>query len=229
VPLSSDITAAYRRRTVALRAQTYRDLLRLWPAFDPDAPQAWMAGANALAVRDYRRAEALALEYVDLHAASAGAEVELRTAESFDTERAATSTRVTSLVAFRKAIGAGKSREQALDISYVRSAGAISRIALDGGRSAIMRTAQASPQVAGWRRTGSPQCQWCRELIGRGTVYRSGDTASFAAHDHCTCGAENVYTLEARATREFAQTDRFRTQEQRDANNARIRAYLRTL
>lgn len=225
--LSDDVTAAYRARTLALRAGTYRDLLKLWPAFNPDSPdavQAWMAGANAVALRDYRRAESLAVEYVGLHAVANAAEIRPQPAERFPADRAATSARITSLVAFRKAIGAGKSRQKALEIAYVRSAGALSRIALDGGRSSIMQTAIASPNVRGWRRVGSPKCDWCRALIARGTVYRSGDSASFKAHDHCGCGTENVYTNETREGRTFERSARWS-----EANNARIRAYLRTL
>ena len=225
--LPSDVTASYRRRSTALRAATYRDLLRIWPAFNPDdaeAVAAWMAGANAIALRDYRRSEQLALEYVPLHALASGAEVKPTRAAPFPKEQVAVSSRVTSLVAFRKAVGAGKSRDEALRISYVRSAGAIARIGLDGGRSAIMRTAEASPQVAGWRRVGNPKCDWCKALIGRGTVYRSANTASFSAHDHCGCGAENVYTGDALSVRAYERGDRWSGD-----NNARIRAYLRTL
>lgn len=225
----SDVTRAYRRRVTALRARTYRDLLRIWPAFNPDNPQPWLVGANAIALRDYKAAESFGLEYAELHAASAGASVNLTPAEELPAEQVGTSTRVTSLGAFRKAVDAGKSRDEALRIAYVRSSGAVARLALNGGRSAVMRTAMASPQVAGWRRTGSPQCEWCKVLIGRGAVYRSGDTASFKAHDHCTCSAENVYTGEARLGGVWAPSDRFRTQEQMDANNVRIRAYLKTL
>ena len=229
--LPDDLTAAYRARTLGLRARTYRDLLKLWPAFNPDdadAVAAWMAGANAVTLRDYQASAALAREYADLHAfASTVPDLNVAAPAVIEREAVDTSLRVTSLVAFRKARAAGKSRDKALEIAYVRSSGSAARHALDGGRSVLMRTATTDPRVAGWRRTGNPQCRWCRELIGRGQVYRTADSADFAAHDHCSCGAENVYTSEARDVRAFAQSSRFRTQEARDANNARIRAYLR--
>lgn len=226
--LPDDVSAAYRRRVLALRAATYRDLLRLWPAFDPDHPESWMLAAGTVAKRDHRRAAGLAVQYAPVHAAASGVDgLMVRNADPLESDRVDTSLRVTSLVSYRKALEAGKKPPEALRISYVRSSGAITRLALDGGRSALMNTAAADPRIAGWRRTGSPQCQWCRVLIGRGTVYRSGDTASFEAHDHCSCGAENVYTTEARGVTRGGRTDRFRTQEQHDANNARIRAYLR--
>lgn len=46
------------------------------------------------------------------------------------------------------------------------------------------------PQGRGWQRIARPTgCDFCIMLTGRGGVYLTEKSASFAAHEHCTCTA----------------------------------------
>jgi hypothetical protein len=55
-------------------------------------------------------------------------------------------------------------------------------------RLTVSRSAVEDPAARGWQRVGTPRCDFCRMLIGRGAVY-SEATADFEAHDHCNCAA----------------------------------------
>lgn len=186
-------TAAYRSQTLKVRAATYADLLRIWPAFDPADPaafRAWLTGASAIVRRDRARAALLAQQYVVAHASTLGLEAPaVALAAPLPAEQLATSLRVTSLVAYATARRAGHLPERALEIASVRSGGAAARLALNGGRSVIQRTAAAGG-FRGWVRVGSPQCDLCKTLLGR---YYPATTADFKCHDHCACSFEPAY------------------------------------
>lgn len=190
------VTTAYRARTLALRAETLRDLLRIWPAFNPSdsgAYRGWEVGVATIIRRDFQRQSALAAAYLKAHAQASGTTPgQIRPATSLPAEQVGTSLRVTSLAAYGKARAAGKLPDQALDIALVRSSGAATRLALTGGRSVILNTTTQDRRYAGWQRTGNPQCDFCKLLIGRGAVYKEA-TATFDAHDHCGCSAEPAY------------------------------------
>lgn len=182
-------TAAYRQQLLKLRAATYRDMLTIWPAFDPQDPRAWMAAASAVTRRDRARVAVLTSAYLIADAQSVGRAVTPAAPVELPAAQLETSLRVTSLVAYRAARGAGKMREQALRIAAVRSSGAASRLALNGGRSVIQQTAQAG-QLKGWTRVGTPQCNLCKTLLGR---FYPPSTQAFKCHDHCACTFEPVY------------------------------------
>lgn len=187
------VTAAYRARTIQVRAGTYRDMLTIWPAFSPDDPaayRAWLTGASAIVRRDRERFALLARQYLAAHAESVGrAAPGIVAAERLPAEQLATSLRVTSLVAYAKARGAGHQAPEALRIAAVSSSGSATRLALNGGRSLIQQTAQAGG-LRGWRRVGNPQCNLCRTILGR---FYPARTADFKCHDHCACAFEPVY------------------------------------
>lgn len=185
-------TAAYRDQVLKVRAGMYRDLLHIWPAFDPHDPAAaaaWMAAAGALVRRDRARFAVLARAYLLADAAGSGREIRPAQPAELPAAQLETSLRVTSLVAYATARGAGKMPQQALTIAAVRSSGAATRLALNGGRSVIQETAR-SGQIEGWRRVGSPQCALCKTILGR---FYPASTRSFQCHDHCSCTFEPVY------------------------------------
>lgn len=186
-------TAAYRTQTLKVRAGTYRDMLTIWAAFDPDdltAYAAWLRGASAIVRRDRERFALLASQYVAAHARSIGRTAPaVARAERLPAEQLETSLRVTSLVSYAKARGAGHLPAEALRIASVASSGAASRLALNGGRSVIQQTAQ-SGAYKGWVRVGNPQCQLCKTILGR--VYPAS-TVAFDCHDHCACSFEPYY------------------------------------
>lgn len=191
------LTRQYRAQTLALRAQTIRDLQRLWPALTFGDLQrtypAWFAGAAALVTRDANRSAGLASLYLKGHRLNAGVpgEPAVRLA-GVPAEKMSTALRVTTLVAIKRSTLAGKSPEQAMVDAFVQSSGAATRLVLDAGRDTIRQTVVNDPATAGWRRVTAGGCDFCRMLAGRGAVYRE-ETAEFASHDHCACSAEPVY------------------------------------
>lgn len=229
------LTRAYRAQNVALRAQTIRDLQKLWPALDfrqlERTYPAWFSGVSVLLRRDRSRSAALASLYLRAHRLQAGipGEPDLRLAEALlPAEQVATSLRVTTIVAVRRSQAAGKSIEQARLDAFVQSTGAVSRMVLNAGRDTVIHTALADPKTKGWRRVTSSGCDFCKMLASRGAVYSEANVR-FASHDHCVCSAEPAYggeSLKVDAFRPSAR--RFASEEAHAANNARIREWIRT-
>lgn len=103
-------------------------------------------------------------------------------------------------------------------------------------RDTITTNMQRDAQAEGWRRvTAAGACKFCRMLADRGAVYREG-TARFAAHGPgphgggpCHCTAQPVFNGqggEEASAMQYIASKRYRTQEERDKNNAKVRAYL---
>lgn len=224
------LTRNYRSQTLALRAQTVRDMRRIWPALDwrnlERTYPAWFAAASTLIQRDRTRSAGLASLYLKAHRLQAGVpgEVAVRLAAGAPAEQVATAMRVTTIVALKRSTMAGKSAEQAMIDAFVQSSGAATRLVLDAGRDTIRQTAVADPATEGWRRVASGGCDFCRMLAGRGDVYRE-DTVDFAAHDHCACSAEPVYG-EGRSVRAYTPSQRRRSDATRAADNARAREFI---
>lgn len=192
------LTRDYRAQNLALRAQTIKDLLKLWPALDwrdlERTYPAWFSGASALVARDRVRSAGLASLYLKAHRLQAGipGTPNVILASTAPAEQVATSLYVTTVVAVKKSSAAGKTAQQAMTDAFVQSSGAATKLVLNGGRETVMQTTTADPRTAGWQRVGTPRCDFCAMLIGRGAVY-SEATADFASHDHCACTAEPVY------------------------------------
>jgi len=177
---------------LTLRAQTVRDLMRLWPALDirrlAETFPHWLVGASTIVGRDHRRAAELGVMYAQAHRLAAGVEqVAIELAPPPAPAKVATALRVTSVVAARRAIGAGKTPAAAMQSAFVQSSGAATRLALDGGRDTVARSAPRYQRV-----TSGGSCDFCRMLAGRGAVYYS-DTVGFRSHDWCACVSEPVY------------------------------------
>ncbi len=92
-------------------------------------------------------------------------------------------------------IKSGQTPAQALENAAVRLAGAASRLALSGGRQAVLRAVNADGKALGWERitSGSP-CAFCAMLASRGPVYKTEASAAFEAHNHCMCVAMPVFS-----------------------------------
>jgi hypothetical protein len=63
-------------------------------------------------------------------------------------------------------------------------------------RDTILDNQRRDPASAGWRRVTGVCCKFCRMLADKGAIYKR-DTAQFAAHPHCDCGAEPVFRGES--------------------------------
>lgn len=97
--------------------------------------------------------------------------------------------RVTGPVAYRTAL---KRHDASTSLLLMRRQvmGAAIKAVMDGGRDQVRDTVHRSPRLAGWRRRVSPDaCDFCIMHAGRGAVF-SAETATFAAHNNCSCVAE---------------------------------------
>jgi hypothetical protein len=95
-------------------------------------------------------------------------------------------------------------------------------------RDTILTNRRRDPSSVGWRRVSSGKgCKLCKMLADRGAVY-SEATARFAAHGHCKCTAQPVFSSsdygeEASAMQYMASKKRRTPQQQ-----AALREYLNT-
>lgn len=113
-----------------------------------------------------------------------------------------------------------------LPAAQERVAGGFQKAIADMDRNTIIGSLDRDRDSKGWaRRTTGKSCPFCVEIAARGAVY-SSRTANFASHNHCDCIAYPVWADDPRPVLPYTPAERFRTQAQRDANNARIRAWL---
>lgn len=196
-PAGATLTEQHRQMQLALRALTIRQIMALWPAFDPeDMDRTWPPLFQALAMlirlrgRDsaaitsryyqrFRQVEGVPGQYLPKMAADAAA------------EQVARSLGYVGPVQTQKLLDLGRTdvREQA----FVNVQGATTRLVLDQGRRTLIDNVKADPQALGYMRVsdGDP-CAWCSMLISRGPIYTK-ETAFFEAHDSCGCSAEGVF------------------------------------
>jgi hypothetical protein len=89
----------------------------------------------------------------------------------------------------------GQPLPQASDNTGVQLAGAAQRLVSNGARLAVLQSVDADAKAVAWARvtSGNP-CAFCAMLAGRGAVYRTEATASFEAHNHCSCVAMPVFS-----------------------------------
>lgn len=202
---------AYRRRQTRLQArlvqqlvQALRDLLNpqrvdaSWPALravlEPVVQQA-RAESAALAAETYmearREAGVLDAGFVP------------DPAPVLDLSRLRSSLDVSGPVSFKKAIAAGKTEAQAVDVAAVRLAGSGSYLAQEGGRKVMETTIARDERATGWSRvTDDDPCAWCAMLASRGPVYKTARTAGDPRaggqryHDLCACQAWPAFTLD---------------------------------
>ena len=84
--------------------------------------------------------------------------------------------------------------EGAIDDLIARVGASADRIILNGARQTTLGNVARDSQATGWSRvTVGGGCAFCLMLASRGLVYRSRQTASFAAHDSCRCGAQPTF------------------------------------
>lgn len=104
--------------------------------------------------------------------------------------------------------------------------GGMSRRVADGARLAVIENVKSDPRGTGFQRysrTSPTGCGFCQALAGRGTVYRSEDTASFGAHDNCKCVAVPAFDGAPIPVRPYTPS----TKNVTDADRTRTRDWLR--
>lgn len=211
--ITAALTEQHRQVQLAVRARALRDFTRIWPLWQPEdrasfgqlvqATQplvTYYNGLSASAAVGYYEA-ARAVEHVAGAAtpqfAAAPAEAMVRA-----------SLYATGETSVRAAIAAGQDPRSARETALVRTAGAVGRHVLDGGRGSIIQSVHADKQAVGWLRVtdGNP-CAFCAMLASRGAVYKSEATADFQSHDHCGCTAMPLWegTQLPSANRRFSE------------------------
>lgn len=77
--------------------------------------------------------------------------------------------------------------------------GAVVNMVLAPSRATIIEMTRRDPRGQGWHRNARPTaCDFCIMLAGRGGIYRSEKSASFAAHDgRCYCTASPSWDASA--------------------------------
>jgi hypothetical protein len=193
------LTREHRRRQTLLSGALSADVARLWAVFDPSdaagSAEALSGPLRALTVQGRSTSAGLSTGYYGRFRVAEGVPGTFPpvAAAPLVDEAVSTSLWVTGLVGFKRAVAAGRVPVVASRIAMVGVSGAVSRMALDGGRSVVVGSALADPQASGWARVASGRaCAFCAMLASRGPVY-SADTADFDAHDHCSCAAEPVF------------------------------------
>lgn len=209
--LSARLALQYRRRQALVSAQLMRQITQAWRELaDPERLDAtWpvlrsILGPLVLAAR----AESAALARSFYLQARIGAGIAddgfTPSAPSpLAAGRLNSTLDVTGPVEFKKAIAAGKTPAQAVDVSAVRMAGSTSYLALEGGREVMQSAIDRDDEATGWARvTDNDPCAWCAMLASRGPVYKSAKTAGDPRkggntyHDACGCQAWPAFSLE---------------------------------
>ena len=192
-----DRTRDYRRNLALLRLATIREYRRLWPLLDPTRLDATFPGYAAAVARlvSAQRATAgtLARSYLSATRSDAGVETPAPVAETppIEAQLFATSLAVTSVVSIKKAMTRGDPINQAATKAFVASAGVITKLVENASRDTVRAAVDADPAAEGWTRVYGGGCDWCADLAD-GTVLPG--SVEMAAHDHCACTAQPVYT-----------------------------------
>lgn len=94
-------------------------------------------------------------------------------------------------------------------------------------RDTILTNRRRDPSAVGWRRVTNGGCKFCVMLAAKGAIF-SDETARFAAHTHCKCSAQPVFSTddfgEEASVMQYMASRRKRTPEQQ----AQLREYLNT-
>jgi len=192
------LTEQHRQAQLTIRAQALRDFAAVWPIWtgDEESFRAFVTAVVVL-VRAYRQiSAAAAAAYFDEFrlAASVEGSAVPALAAAIDEAQVIASLFVTGRDGIRKALAAGKSASEARATVFVRTSGAVTRHVVNGGRQTLIDSVQNDPEALGWARiTDGDPCYFCLTLASRGAVYKTEQTASFEAHDHCGCTVIPVY------------------------------------
>ncbi|WP_435610074.1 hypothetical protein [Streptomyces sp. C10-9-1] len=218
--VAAPFALAYRRRQALLSARLAAQILQVWRDLArPDAiDTTWPALRSALApIVTAARTESttLARDFYLTTREQARRDAGLPPEPNFRTapdpplraEQVLRTLDVTGPVAFKQAVAAGRTPQQAIDAAGVRMTGSAQHLALQGGRQVMKKTIEDDEYASGWARvTDGDPCAWCAMLASRGPVYKSARTAGrdhdarftggagFAYHDHCACQAVPSYT-----------------------------------
>lgn len=187
------VTSEYRRGQLALRAQMIRDSHRLWRAWRGTSSAEWKRMV-ALAVpviqaRHETSARTSARYFETVSAVETGRRQHAEVGPPLPERLVEATLALTALTSVYNARQRGLSLEAAKQVGFTRFAGATSRLALNGGRDAIVASVAGSRAATGYSRiTSGGACDFCMGWAGK-TI--EGD--DFESHDHCGCVAAPAF------------------------------------
>lgn len=130
-----------------------------------------------------------ALYFETLSVLETGRRENAQVGDALPIEQVDKSLAATGLVGVIAAKSRGLSLAAAAQVGFVRFAGSVSRLALNGGRDTILTSVAFSRRATTWERvTSAEPCQFCAELAAEPSAPQA-----FQAHDHCQCAAEPVF------------------------------------
>jgi len=196
------LTEAHRRGQLQIRARTIREVLAVWPMFDPEHPaRTWsdlerlllaIIGARA---GDSARLAAVYFQAFRMAEGAAGTATPV-VASTPPPDELVRSLRYVGIVGPEKLLAAGVPDVAAR--TFVNVSGDVTRHALNAGRDTLVRSVEADRRAVGWARvTDSNPCSFCRMLASRGPVYRTETGGGFQAHLSCGCTVEPTYDADA--------------------------------
>lgn len=227
------LTEQQRQLQLAIRAAILRDILLLWPMFDPAdfaTFDAFAELATILVIQGHATSSGAAAAYLTSFAAAEGESLPPAVVPPPLPRPVVTDAlRFAAATGTLNALRAGFALDAAKRNGWVKLAGAATSLVLDGGRRTITETATRAG-VSWARVTDGAPCAFCAMLASRGAVYSKG-TVSFRAHDHCGCTAEPMFANAALPPRSVQWRAAWEASTQgksgTDALNA-FRAALRT-
>lgn len=196
MPSTAALTEAHRLTQLRLRAITIRELLRLWPALDPERLDAtfapWSTAVNALVQKRYDNSAGLAGRYFSaIRAEAIGQSAPAMLAAGLPARQRAITLLVSGPVSIKKFTARGLDPAAAARQAFTTHSGAVSRLVLAGGRDTLLASVRGDRRAEGWQRiTSGNACEFCEMLAGN--VYKE-DTVDFEAHNHCACTAEPIF------------------------------------
>ena len=221
----------YRQASLSIRANMIRDLMLLWPMLNRSEMDAafpsWSTLVASLVRRDRAKVAGLASAYLKAARADSGVSGAplIVPAVALAADQLAASLTTTARHGYFTALRYYPAAK-ASDVTFVRTAGAMGRLVLNGGRETITGSLKADPKGTGWKRLTSPgACDFCILLAGRGAVY-SAETADFSAHDWCACSVVAAYGTDIRDVVPYEPSKKRRSAETRAKDNARVRAFI---
>ena len=225
-PLGTALTQAHRGQQQALRASVVRDVMKLWPAWQPSRPDSYQAFERAMVLLVQSRSgqsAAIAARYYEMYRAIESPAKTLRTvpiAQPKSVEEIRAAIGATTRGAVYKSLAAGKPFETVMRNSLVEVSGTVSRDALAGGRETIYAEQVRDPRAMGVARiTGAAPCAFCAMLASRGDVYLSEESAGqidgqmMEWHTNCDCGIEVAYEGYEMNARSLAQREQWKASD----------------
>lgn len=99
--------------------------------------------------------------------------------------------------------------------------GGMQRRIFNAARETTIGSTLADPAADGWQRVARPDgCMWCQMLAGRAELYRTEDSATFAAHDSCACTVTPAWGGRERPVKPYTPSPRYSDDESGRAKKA---------